>query len=316
MEDRRGNRKTRFTSMISILDWKSAIANEIELKDLKKIYDVTYILEAIKDEREDWVYSYVKKISKNISRVIYDPIEVILTIDMEQIKIQNLNKYTVPKGKILIDATSLSLPELTYLFSLLNYNKKDFDVIYAQPNEYSGKTEGGVENIKTFDLSDDGIGIQQLPLFIGYTNDSTMMIFLGFEGHRVGSLLQTEELNTDNAICLLGMPAYKLGWEKTTLENNYKQLEILKNNKNAIFDFAGANDPLKTYELINDNYKALKYDKRTLCLAPFGTKPATVAVAQFAVNNIGVILLYDFVDKKPRRSLGTDLVHTWSFRHR
>lgn len=140
-----------------------------------------------------------------------------------------------------------------------------------------------------------------------------MMMFLGFEGHRIGSLLQTEELNTDNAICLLGIPGYKLGWEKTTLENNYKQLEVLKNNKNTSFEFAAANDPLKTYDLINVSYKALEYERRNLCLAPFGTKPATLAAAQFAVNHAGIILLYDFVNKKARRSLGTDLVHTWSF---
>lgn len=299
--------------MISILNWQSEIANEIDFSSLKKTYDVTYTLEKKTDEREDWVDSYINKISKRITSVRYDPVEVILHIDNEEIKIREIIKYPIAYKKILVDATSLTLPELTYLFSIFDNNRKNFDVIYAQPNEYSSKKQVGIEKIKTFDLSDDGIGIQQLPLFIGRTHNSTMMMFLGFEGHRIGSLLQTEELNTDNAICLLGIPGYKLGWEKTTLENNYKQLEVLKNNKNASFEFAAANDPLKTYDLINVSYKALEYERRNLCLAPFGTKPATLAAAQFAVNHAGIILLYDFVNKKARRSLGTDLVHTWSF---
>lgn len=150
--------------MISILNWKSKIANEIDFSSLKKIYDVTYTLKNKTDEREDWVDSYINEISRRITSVRYDPVEVILHIDNEEIKIREIIKYAIPYKKILVDATSLTLPELTYLFSILNNNRKNFDVIYAQPNEYSSKKQVGVEKIKTFDLSDDGIGIQQLPL--------------------------------------------------------------------------------------------------------------------------------------------------------
>lgn len=299
--------------MISMKDWSSIVANNINLSELDTVYELTFTCSSKKDEREDWVNNYIKLVSISVIGVNYDPIEVTLDIESESFALSEILNFKLPEGRILVDATSLALPELIYLFMIFRTNKKEFDVIYAQPNHYSGSRKEGVDSIKTFELSDDGFGIQQLPPFVGLTENSTMMIFLGFEGHRVGALLQTEELNTFDATCLLGIPAYKLGWEKLTLANNYKQLEILRSNKNASFEFAGANDPLKVYELIEQNYDAQQYENKRLCLAPLGTKPATLAVAQFAANYEKTIILYDFVQKKERRSLGTDLVHFWSF---
>ncbi len=301
--------------MISMQNWKSIIANDINLIELEKKYELTFTSTSKKDEREDWVNNYISLISESVLGISYNPVEVTLAIGGESFALGDILNFNLPKGRILVDSTSLALPELIYLFMILKFNKKEFEVIYAQPNDYSGSREQGVESIKTFELSDDGFGIQQLPPFVGLTESSKMMIFLGFEGHRVGALLQTEELNTFDATCLLGIPAYKLGWEKITLANNYKQLEILRSNKNATFEFAGANDPLKTYEIIEQNYNAQEYENKRLCLAPLGTKPATLAVAQFAANHEKTIILYDFVQKKERRSLGTDLVHFWEYMH-
>lgn len=301
--------------MISMQNWKSVIANDINLLELEKRYELTFTSPSKKDEREGWVDNYINLISESVLGISYDPHEVTLTIGNESFALADMLDFNLPRGRILVDSTSLALPELIYLFMIFRSHKKEFEVIYAQPNHYSSSREQGVDSIKTFELSDDGFGIQQLPPFVGLTESSTMMIFLGFEGHRVGALLQTEELNTFDAICLLGIPAYKLGWEKMTLANNYKQLEVLRSNKNASFEFAGANDPLKTYELIEQNYNAQEYENKRLCLAPFGTKPATLAVAQFAANHEKTIVLYDFVQRKERRSLGTDLVHFWNYVH-
>lgn len=301
--------------MISMKNWKSIIANDIKLSESNEKYEITFTCTSKKDEREDWVNNYINTVSKKVIGVSYNPIEIVFNIGDKYFSLGDLSDYSLPEGSVLVDATSLALPELIYLFMIFKSKMKDFDVIYAQPNYYSSNKSEGVDSIKTFELSDDGFGIQQLPPFIGLTEKSTMMIFLGFEGHRIGALLQTEELNTFEATCLLGIPAFKLGWEKLTLANNHKQLEVLRSNKNANFDFAGANDPLKIYELIEKNYNAQEYENKRLCLAPLGTKPATIAVAQFAANYEKTIILYDFVQKKERRSLGTDLVHLWEYMH-
>jgi hypothetical protein len=113
--------------------------------------------------------------------------------------------------------------------------------------------------------------------------------------------------------CIIGSPPFKFGWGNTTLSNNYKQIEEMNHGSSLRFKFAGANDPVKTYEVINQVYESAKYEHNSICLAPLGTKPSAIAAAQFAVNNTNVVVIYDYVEKKNKRSSGTDAVHLWEF---
>lgn len=301
--------------MIKINSWNSQTVSRLDSTKLGATYDVTYTYDGQYDDRGDWVSSHVINVSNKVVKVTFCPLDVALSIDGEPFGIRKFGAYVIPKGKILIDATTLGLPELLHLFKLLNDNGRAFDVIYVQPTGYSQLKSSGLDKIKAYDLSDDGLGIQQVPPYIGYSSNSTIFFFLGFEGHRFGALINSDEFDTSHLTCLIGSPPFKLGWENTSLSNNYKQLADLSCNSNSRFKFAGANDPLRTYEVIEQVYKSAEYDRRNLCLAPFGTKPATIAAAQFAVNNANVVVLYDFVKKKLKRSLGTDLVHLWEFSH-
>lgn len=298
--------------MIKIQNWiiKSATDISTEIK-----YDLAFTHSETYDDRDSWSEKFIQNVSKKITKIKYHPNEVSLEIDNNFIAIKDIQKYKIEEEKILIDATSLSLPEIIHIFGIMNNKSKSFDIIYVQPSDYKKKDVKEIDKSISFDLSDDGIGIQQLPPFVGYTENSEMLISIGFEGHRIGSLINTEEYKKDNAICLIGIPAFKLGWESKSLSNNHKQLIDLKKNLSCRFRLSGANDPLRTYELIDNVYNSLKYEKKNLCLAPFGTKPSTIAAALFAVNNKGVIVTYDFVQKKPKRSDGTDLVHIWTCHH-
>jgi hypothetical protein len=301
--------------MIHVQSWRTELANEVKLNSTSKTYDFTYTDIDKYDDRSDWTFNYVSNISKEIITVSYCPKTVSLTINNNKYGIRKLSEYALPKGNILIDATTLALPEILHLFHLLNDKKRSFDVIYVQPTGYTESKSVGVDKIKSFDLSDDGLGIQQVPPYIGYSANSMLFFFLGFEGHRFGAIINSDEFDTRNITCLLGTPPFKLGWENRTLSNNYKQLADISSSSNARFKFAGANDPIQTYEVINQVYQSAIYEKRNLCLAPFGTKPAAIAAAQFAVNNNNVVMLYDYVKKKNKRSSGQDLIHTWSFQY-
>lgn len=301
--------------MIEIQHWKTQTVNQVNIDSLLATYDVTYTCAESYDDRGDWADEFIRKISKQVQPVSYNPDNVSIEIGAEEFGVRNLDAYSIPAGKCLIDATSLALPELIHLFSIFSKKRRKFDVIYVQPNGYNEKKNKGIDSVTTFDLSDDGLGIQQLPPFVGFTANSSLFVFLGFEGHRVGSLIYSDEFRSDSATCLIGVPAFKIGWESKSLSSNYKQISELKNNLGGRFRFAGANDPLQTYAAIELVYSSLKYEKKSMCLAPFGTKPAAIAAAQFAVNNEGVIMTYDFVRKKKRRSDGADIVHTWSFNH-
>lgn len=298
--------------MIQINTWKSHSISEIKSTDATK-YTVTYTNFDRFDDRSDWTSQFISNVSEIIIPVRYDPLAVILCIGEIKYPIKDSTSYRIPEGKILVDSTSLALPELLHLFSILNSAKRSFDVLYVQPTQYTESKKLGLDTVKSFDLSDDGLGIQQLPPYVGQSINSMIFFFLGWEGHRLGALINSDEFNINNITFLIGTPPFKIGWENITLSNNYKQLEEISNSTSFRFKFAGANDPVKTYELIEQIYNATSYTKQRLCLAPFGTKPATIASAQFAVNHNNVIMLYDFVKKKQNRSTGTDLIHLWEF---
>jgi len=299
--------------MILVSSWVTDLVQNIDLDNVVFEYDHTFTYSTQYDDRSDWTFSYLKKISRNVIPISYCPTAVELTISNIEYSIRKLDEYEVPLGRVLIDATTLALPELLHLFHILKIKKKNFDVIYVQPTGYTENDDRGLDKIKSYDLSDDGLGIQQVPPYIGFSDNSMLFFFLGFEGHRFGALINSDEFDTSNITCLIGTPPFKLGWENKTLSNNYKQLLEINSNSNTRYKFAGANDPIKTYDHIDQVYRAAEYEKRTLCLAPFGTKPAAIAAAQFAVNNKNVVMLYDYVKKKNKRSSGKDLVHRWSF---
>lgn len=301
--------------MMDLVDWVKNRTDEIDIENITKIYDITFTCDETYDDRGDWSNQYIDKISKNIIRVSYNPKSFSLLINDDEVKIRSIRDYVLPRGKILVDATSLAFPEIVHIFTILNHNKADFDLIYVQPDGYTEKNNSKVnaERVNTFELSDDGIGLRQIPPFIGATDNSIMFITLGFEGHRLGSIINSEEYNIKDFYCLIGTPPFKVGWENIALSNNYKNLDSINRNMNAYFSYAGANDPVKTYETINNIYKSSEYEKKKLCLVPFGTKPSAIAIAQFAVNNDGIVVIYDFVKKKRNRSSGVDLLNTWSF---
>lgn len=302
--------------MIDITNWVKNRTDEIDIENSTKIYDITFTCIETYDDRGSWSNQYIDSISNNIFRTSYNPNNFSLLINNDEVKIRAIKDYVLPKGRFLVDATSLSFPEIIHVFTILNHNKADFDLIYVQPDGYTesnSSSSSNTERVNTFELSDDGIGIRQIPPFIGFTDNSVMFITLGFEGHRLGSIINSEEYNIKDFHCLIGTPPFKIGWENIALSNNYKHLDLINRSMNAQFSYAGANDPIKTYETIKKIHASLGYERKKLCLLPFGTKPSAIAIAQFAVNNDDIIIIYDFVKKKRNRSSGVNLLHTWSF---
>lgn len=299
--------------MIDITNWVMKRTDEINIDISVEIYDIAFTCLENYDDRGNWSDQYINNISRNIFRISYNAENYSLLINDDEVKIGAIKDYILPNGRFLVDATSLSFPEIVHIFTILNHNKSDFDLIYVQPDGYTESNSNNSETSNTFELSDDGIGIRQIPPFVGITDNSVMFITLGFEGHRLGSLINSEEYNIKDLHCLIGNPPFKIGWENNALSNNYKNLDLIRKGMDAYFSYAGANDPIKTYETIKKIYKSSEYERKKLCLVPFGTKPSAIAVAQFAVNNNRVVIIYDFVKKKRNRSSGVDLLHTWSF---
>ena len=300
--------------MINLVDWRSvhsdANVNFIAFKN----YDIAFVGRSLLDDRASWVYGYLKDIAHSLCPVSYDMDNYTFEFDGENFGINEYEKFHLVDKKIIIDSTALALPELVYLFLMLHDKKIPFDVLYLQPDEYKRKNSSS--GTYGFDLSEDGSGAALLPKFTFQTVSSRVFVCLGFEGHRLGQILQSDDITPGTLVGLVGVPAFKPGWESSTLSTNALAINQAIKEVDFEADIATANDPYSVYRKIKKSHKAAKYSNENLLLAPFGTKPSSIACAWFAINHredTGVI--YDFVEKRKDRSSGKSLLHLWSFEY-
>lgn len=295
----------------SIEDWVTLRTKDLKCELFKK-YSVLYTCAEKNDDRDNEILKYLSD-QVIIHNVFYSIDNAEVNIDNVSYNIMNIDSYKVPVGNILVDATILSLPEILHLYRIFHLHKKEFDVIYVQPDSYKSKGDlTGKDDSHKFDLSFDGAGLQSVPPYVGITQNASTLISLGFEGERVGALINSDEFNIEDVKCIVGIPAFKIGWENHMFSNNYQELSKMSREvENFTLEVCGANDPIKTYEILDELYSSCQYAKKTLCLIPLGTKPNTIAICLFAINNPHVVIIYDFIIKKRKRTKGADLVHIW-----
>ena len=268
------------------------------------------------DDRSNWVGTYVSKISKRVDVVQYDKNTDIFKINDNEEFIASLDKLSIDDELILIDSTSLEVPEMLYTMLWLKEHKKCFDILYVEPSDYNHtETNSGDFFKRKYSLSNDGPGINLLSRFLCPTSNSHIIISLGFEGHRFGSILQSDEFIHCKVSGLVGVPPFNAGWERRTYAENASQMGDAIDQRTADFFVAGANDPIKNYEILKEIYNADceigDTDKPAIHLAPFGTKPVALAMILFAINNNHIGIVYDFLRKKDKGSQGKGKVHLW-----
>jgi hypothetical protein len=109
-------------------------------------------------------------------------------------------------------------------------------------------------------------------------------------------------INANNCAVVLGVPAFKPGWEMNTFANNIhviKQFHI-----SGGVHFCGAENPAAAFEVLEGIYSELDAGER-MYIAPIGTKPHGIGAALYAVQNPQVGVLYDHPARRANRS--TDL---------
>ena len=299
--------------MIEVKRWRTTSADEINIKNSKQIYSVGFFSSSTTvDARTSWSEDYIRTISSSVIDVEYFRENATLCFDDIQYAFTELASIELPDGKILIDATSLQVPELLHLLRMLSEIKRPFDILYAQPTEYTKEErKPQIDEVSQFDLSDDGTGAEFLPPHIAYGLNSTLFVCLGVEGHRFGALMNSESFSRNNVIGLLGVPPFSVGMENKALSSNYTYMADSMMGNESSFIVAAANDPLYTYNLIEKSFKSCEYTQRSFCIAPIGTKPAALGAILFAVNNPRAGLVYDYVKKKKGRTSGTEIIHLW-----
>lgn len=218
----------------------------------------------------------------------------------------------------LIDATTLNYPELQLIFHTLSDLSQPFDVIYVEPDDYRERDDiDAISGQQKFDLSDDGPGLEQLWPFVGTTQSNcTNIISMGFEGHRVVSLLSSDQLSEpglESVRLIVGVPAYRAGFDLDSLRQNSEALRLVECADDRELTFVAANNAFEMYQQLNKIAKA-KDERWSFNLVPFGTKPSAIAMAWFATkNHRSSIVTYDFVSKKKGRSTGVGRTHFIEF---
>lgn len=296
---------------------KEKFLNKVNLNSYSAIQQGSYMQI---DDRTRWVSQTLSENAKEIFSVEYDDSHQYLKFDGQKISLRELvgpKNLPVISGRPIIDATSLNYPELQYLFYWFNKIEKPFDLIYVEPMSYQPKSQD------QFHLSEDGIGLAQLPPFLGRTqNNLVYVISIGFEGHRIEALLNNDEYNNpgfQDIKVIVGVPAFKAGFDRNSLKANIGALSQVKTMSHKEVHIASANNPWVIVEYLKKVYKSLdKFAEvpQKLSLIPFGTKPTAIGMAWFAVKHPEeTIVTYDYVKKVSGRSKGIGKVHFARFEH-
>lgn len=221
---------------------------------------------------------------------------------------------------ILIDMTTFDVPSLSYLIDSIHKHVNNFTICYIEPKGYKKKGQAVPrENDVSYYLSEDGNSLEYVSPFIPNIGSKITKYFisLGYESYRLAGFLESDEIETQAEInVVFGIPAFNLGWENHSIDNNYSFLNSLA--KELSIYTIPADDPIQIYMKLTEVLRSLKPRNRaieSIVLVPLGTKPQALGMIWFAINNKNNVgLIYDFVKKIPNRTQGINKIHLWSFK--
>ncbi|SDU33187.1 hypothetical protein [Nitrosomonas ureae] len=275
-------------------------------------YDIAFTAEPV-DERGQ----FSKKISLSNSnshvKISYhhDTLAVELNGLTENL-INFLDRKDVYGAKsILFDATNLSFAEIVIVLrlALTTGTIEKVAFIYTEPESYSSKIWTPLE-IRGFELSNKINALDFIPRFYqaNSSNKNYLLVFQGFESTRFSRLIDPDEGEPYSKLSVaFSVPPFQTGWETHALMANS---QIFNSNKVEEIFFIPGNQPYEAYQLINETFNVVLPGYETnLTLAPFGTKPTSIAVALAAAENEKISVLFDFPTKKTGRSSGIGPSH-------
>ena len=160
-----------------------------------------------------------------------------------------------------------------------------------------------------FSLSEGRNSFGALPMYsapqdISGTTQPVLLAPLGFEGSRLGQMLEQDDGATfSEMIGLIGAPALKPGWENRSI---YSHLRYFS-NVNTRLEYYSCRNPYQTLELL----ESIRFEADKLILAALGTKPSSLACAIFLINNFRkntrlkmISAIYDFPVASYKRTVG------------
>ena len=273
-------------------------------------WDVSFFGDPRTDQRSQVACDFAKKAAAQ-SYYLLDENNAIF-VDNEKLTRPAFNLLTKDAESILIEATTLAVPELlTIVRAAVKNNVKRLTFLYLEPIEYRRKIKGNLTQHRDFDLSENFRfrSVHGCMNNLAENVPGQAVFFLGYEKSRLGTALEQQEmLRKWQKYAIYGVPGYQAGWEIDALANNAHHISADKFN----IQYVAADSVSSAYRLLNDIRRADKTEQ-TVLVSPLGTKPHAIATCLFLVEHNEeqqTTLLFDHPKKRTARSTE---VRKWHF---
>ncbi|WP_282179471.1 hypothetical protein [Maribacter stanieri] len=206
---------------------------------------------------------------------------------------KDLEKIILDDKTVLVDITSLKHPVVFYLIYILkkSFSPKRLFFCYTEPEGYEKKYENEFD-VK-FDLTEKFHQANTLPGFLRlpqHNKEKLLIAILGFEGARFSKAFGEINPSKRKTYAIVGFPSFHPNWQYYVYAKN--QSTIIQSQANELIERTTANEPFGVYNILSEIKRNNKNNEITI--APLGTKPHSLGVSMFAVDNEDIQLYYDF----------------------
>ena len=268
-------------------------------------YDVALIGEAI-DQRGAEASVFAQERSQKIVKYQFDATKREHTLDGKEVKLAAVVSLLEGKARVLLEATTLGVPEIALLMRSLKVIKThQFDILYIEPKTYKQPAKRRILGNRNFSLTDEQhcLGVPGFTIDFQQHPKGLFVTFLGYEGQRLTAALNQLPLETQwSKVAVFGVPAFGAGWELNSLANNIEQIH--QNEFQAII-FCAASSVWHSYNLLEEILAQHQDREAPIVVAPFGTKPHSIATALFLCEHCDfgqTALVFDHPKKSINRS--------------
>lgn len=257
------------------------------------------------DRRGRTAMEFAQSVSPVTKQLVYDPGNLRLTSGEGVIQCDELSEWLdrLHPRSLILEATTLGLPEiLLSVNAAIEIGLRRLTLLYVEPGEYNAPREEVAVHRREFDLSDEIAGYTAVPgwaFILDETAPQQIVFCVGYEGHRLDQAFEQLNINPDHSSVVLGVPAFRPGWEMNTFANN---IRIMRERKvRGGVGFCAADNPAAVFDLLADRYRAANA-RQQFFVAPIGTKPHGIGAALFACVFDGVGVLYDHPKRRADRT--------------
>ena len=196
-------------------------------------WDLAVIGSAI-DTRGRKAIEFAQGISPATKQLVYDPANLCLTSGEDVIQCDELADwlYVLHPHSLILEATTLGLPEILLSANAAIHNGlRQLTLLYVEPRQYLAPRQEISIHRRDFDLSDEITGYTAVPGWAFILDDTApqqTVFCIGYEGHRLDQAFEQLSINPDHTSVLLGVPAFRPGWEMNTFANNIRVMRERK----------------------------------------------------------------------------------------